>query len=298
MRQLLDLRHHRHTGKLLHHEHTSYRALAFIFAVAGLCMLGLNVVSHVAAANFGISAVVNVPVPSNPPIISSPVSNAATKNGSVLITGSCPLVTPQVVVSITVDDTPAGTGICDSNNDFSVPITIGAGTHTIKAGVVTVSGQLGPVSTPVTIISSSNTQNTLVLNTDQSFIYANSKNITWNGTISGDGQGADYVHIDWGDDSESNYTVKTGAQSFNHYYATLASHNILIDVSSASGNLASQQFADAAYTTYTAPTPPTQQGFLPSSTIIGLYGLYVTTVAVAGVIWLEAKHTRRQHATG
>jgi len=283
---------------MLHHEHTSYRALTVIFILSGFFIISLNVASRAAADQFGISAMVMAPIPTTPPIINSPQEAAIIKEDSLLVTGSCPLITPQVIVSVAVDGTQAGTAACDSNNDFSVPVSVDRGVHKITASTLTISGQEGPTSSPVTItVPALGTSSPITLTAAQPFIYVNSRTVTWSGSIQASNTTADHVHIDWGDGSVSDYTVQPGAESFTHQYATLASHNILLDVASANDNSTFEQFGAATFTSYTAPVAviTQQRPFFETSTIFGLYGLYITALSIMGIIWLEAKHNARQH---
>jgi hypothetical protein len=295
--QTLKLQHHRHTGKLLHHRHTSYRALAVVFVVAGVFILGLNVVNKAAADTFGISAIVNVPVPSSAPIITAPSASAQISSSSVLVVGSCPLITPQVVVDISIDGSEAGTGVCDSRNDFSVPVPISSGSHQIIATALTISGQKGPSGSPLSVNGTALPQSTITFSTDSPFIYAADKTVTWAGTIDGVNSTNEYVHIDWGDNNQSNYTVQAGAQTFSHYYSSLASHNVLLAVSNSSGQTYSRQFAEAGFTAATFPQPaaPTLP-YSNSRAIVGLYGLYLSALSVTVLVWLEAKHSAWAHA--
>jgi hypothetical protein len=297
MRHFLGLQHHRHTGKLLHHRHTSYRALVIVFLAAGLCITGLNVLNRAAAATFGVSAVVEAPIPSSAPIISTPTGDANTSSSSVLVAGSCPLITPQVVINITVDGNQAGTSTCDSRNDFSIPLTLTPGSHQIVAGTITISGQKGPSSTPLAITTTAAIAPVVTITSDNPFIYAAGSDITWTGSVTAYGQNTAYVHIDWGDNTQSNYSVQPGPQSFSHHYATLASHNILLSASNAAGNVGSIQIAEAGFTTATFPQPTAPVSFYSNTpTVAGLYGLYLTAVSATSIIWLEAKHAARQHA--
>lgn len=296
MRQLLHLQHHRHTGKLLHHEHTSYHALVLIFVVSGFFMFGLNMASRAAADEFGVSAMVNVPVPTSPPIISSPGVGAVVSTSSVLVTGTCPLITPQVVVSVRVNGQSAGTAACDDNNDFSVPVAVSNGDNQITAGALTISGQEGPVSSPVSISSrATSAPSTVSLSATRPFIYVSGKDVTWTGDITASNPGSEHVHIDWGDGSQSNYAVSPGAQSFTHDYASLVSHNVVLDVANTSNDSFSEQFAAASFTSYAVPVPTStrQPPFFETTTVIGLYGIYLTVLSVMGIIWLEAKHAAR-----
>ena len=300
MRQLLQLKHHRHTGKLLHHRHTSYRGIALVLAVAGLFMGGLGLANHAAADDFGVQATVLAPVPTTAPIIASPAANVTFDSANALIVGSCPLIVPQVVITIRVDGAPAGTSMCDGQNDFSVPLRFTAGSHQIVASSETITGQQGPSSSPVAITTTAAVSSpTVSIVSDSSFSYVGSNTTTWTGTIGAAGQGTAHVHVDWGDGSQSNYAVSLGRQSFTHQYRSLGSHNIMLTAVTPSGAVGSQQFAAAAYTTaapLVANVANTSSPFWGTRTMLGLDGLYLSVLAIAGIIWLEAKHVAREHA--
>ncbi len=255
-------------------------------------MAGLHFTAKAAAADFGVSAWVNIPVASTAPTIASPAANTVVASSSMLVTGTCPLVSPQVVVSVNVDGAADGTSACDTNNDFSVPVTVAGGSHQITAGSYAVDGAKGPVSPPVAIISQTTTQpGDVVIAPTQPFFFADGRQAVWTGTVGTNG--VQSVHLDWGDGSQNNYTVQAGTQRFSHTYKTVGSHNALIAVAGASGASGTLQFASAALTNYVAP-----QRFTPSlndsRTVVGLYGLYMTVICAAAVVWLEAKHTTRR----
>jgi len=296
LHQTLRLKHHRHTGKLLHHQHTSYRALAVVLTLAGIFMIGLHVSAKAAADEFGVSAWVNIPVASTAPTIAAPAADAVITGGSLLVTGTCPLVSPQVVVGVNIDGTPAGTGECDTNNDFSVPVTVAGGNHQIAVGSYAVDGQKGPISRPVAVTSRATTLPPgLAITPNQPFFFADGQQAVWTGTIGA--SGTQYVHLDWGDGSQNNYTVQAGVQRFSHTYKTAGSHNVLLSAADTSGASGTMQFTSAAITNYTPPQKVTAS-LSDSREMVGLYGLYITVVCVAAVIWLEASHNARHTSVG
>jgi hypothetical protein len=302
MHQLLKLQHHRHTGKLLHHQHTSYRSLTLLLVIAGCFMVTVNTASHAAAANLGVSAMVNPPLPTTPPVIATPVSGTTLSGSSTLIVGSCPAITPQVIVRIRVDGNPVGTGACDSNNDFTVPVYLDAGSHQITAETLTISGQQGPGSSPIQVqTNAASTMSAATISAVEPFIYLGAdRTATWAGQIATTAGGALHIHLDWGDGSQSNLTVDSGQQSFSHQYTTLASRNIWLAVANSSGTAVSEQFAVAAYTSLPAVSATlasrAQATPFDTPTVAGLYGLYLTAVSVTAVVWLEAVHAARTHA--
>ncbi len=298
----LKLQHHQHTGKLLHHKHTSYRALAVIFALTGLAMTAVTVAGRVAADSLvAVQATVPPPIPATSAIITQPVDGAHLTNNSLLIVGSCPIVTPQVVVQVLVDNTSVGSAACDSNNDFSVPTTLSLGSHLIVAKTFTIAGRGGPASGPVRITTPSSTVSKaspviVTANAPLSYLGAD-KTSTWAGTISG-GTPPYHIRIDWSDGKQVTVTNSGGPQSFEHNYFTLASYNPLITVADSAGHATSQQFAVGAYMVAAPKINPasyTTTAVTPK-TLLGLYGMLITAISVSGIIWLEAKHAARHEA--
>jgi len=297
----LKLQHHQHTGKVLHHRHTSYRGLAVVFAFAGLAMVAVTVAGRVAADSLvSVQAMVAPPVPTAAAIITQPADGAKLTKSSLLVLGSCPIVSPQVVVQIVVDDSSVGSAVCDSNNDFSLPITLSGGAHTLVTKTYTIISRPGPIGTPVHITAPTSTASktspspvALYTSTPLSYL-GDDRAASWTGTVSG-GTPPYHIHIDWDDGKQDNITSNSGNQSFGHAYIRLASYNALITVADSAGHATSQQFAVGAYTLAAAKTSLTayRTSVVTPATLFGLYGMFLTAVSVSGIVWVEAKHTAR-----
>lgn len=310
----LHLQHHRHTGKKLHHQHTSYRGLAIVFVAAGAMMLTITALGHATADSFSVGATVRAPIPSSPAIIDFPAEGDAVTSDSQVVTGSCPIITPQVVIAITLDNVTAGSAICDSANDFSLPLRLAPGAHTISAQALTITGDPGPTSSPVhvtykatalstssTITSQPNgitaTSNPLVIAPQGPLLWlGDDKSVSWSGSISG-GTPPYRVLVDWGDGSRQTLTQNGPDASFDHVYTTLQPYNMSLSVTDAAHVALHEQFAVASYATSAtslaalgSTTTNPQAPFADTKSMLGLYGLYVTALAVFGIVWLEAKH--------
>ena len=316
LHQKLHLQHHRHTGKLLHHRHTSYRGLAVVFVLAGGLMLGVSALSHAAADSLlSIYGTAPVAIPAAPAVVTEPADGSSVNLPYVLVAGSCPLVSPQVVVAVDIDGDRAGSAACDSNNDFSVPVTLSAGSHSLVARIYTITGETGPASNPVRITyqvpaalavtqpDGSSATDALKLSADAPFLYLGaSRTVTWTGTLAGS-TGSHHILIDWGDNTQDEHTVQPGALHLTHHYGTVRSYNLAIFVGDTSGTTVRAQYAVAAYTLAPIGTGTTGGGSAATaafgtklgdtSTIFGLYGLFLSVVAVCAIIWLEAKHHAR-----
>ena len=310
--QKLHLQHHRHTGKVLRHKHTSYRGLAVVLVFTAAVMTGLSLMARVTADSLVVYARNPAPIPTTAAVITSPADGATITQATLNVSGTCPAMTPAVIVAITDNGTLAGSVPCDSSGSFSVPITVTPGQHTLIARTYTITGDNGPDSAPVTITyippvppptsithPTAGAQTTqagqavapLTLTIDEPFIvFGPAKDAIWLGTISG-GKTPYHVVIKWGDGSTKSYTVSSaGQKSFAHHYRAMQPHIIVFDVSDASGQNISRDYA--AVTPYVPPaaslfggTPRSPwSGSLP----LGLYGIYLVLLALFGYLWTRA----------
>jgi len=151
LHQKLHLQHHRHTGRLLHHKHTSYRSLAIVIGLAGLTIVGTSILARATADSLYVYARIAAPIPDDPAIITHPPDNTVTDKADLTLDGSCPVVTPQVVIASVDNGAETGSVPCDSSNNFSLRFTLQAGRNTLVARSYTITGDTGPDSAPVTV---------------------------------------------------------------------------------------------------------------------------------------------------
>ena len=296
----LKLQHHRHTGRRLHHKHTSYRALAVVLVLAGAVMIAITMVQRAAANSlFGVSAMVPGPVPATSAIITTPAADATLTSKSALIAGSCPISQPPLTVVLIMDGTAAGSAYCDSNNNFALPVTLSPGMHSLVAQTYNSTLGQGPDSTLMQITykqsGTSPAAATVALSAGEPFtILQADLSATWAGSITG-GTPPYKVLVDWGDGHVDSHTVAQADQQFTHRYAALQSYNARVAVTDAVGASAQQQYAATAYEAVLVPVATLTQPSGPGGPFVaGLYGLFLTVTCVSAIIWLEAKHAARQ----
>ena len=297
----LKLQHHRHTGKLLRHEHTSYRGLAVVLVLASVVVVAAAMVQRAAADTlFGVYATVQGPVPGTGAIITQPDAGSIA-SGDTLVAGSCPIISPQVTVVLLVDNTPAGSSMCDTANDFALPVNLTPGAHTLVAQSYTINLGQGPDSQPVNITAQDTgakpvQPNAPVLSPDMPFnVLGTDRSAEWSGSITG-GTAPYHVLIDWGDGTRNTYKLAAAdSPHYTHHYIRLASYNTRIAVQDATGSSVQQQFAAVAYTTFgaAAAASTTTNDDVNRPMVAGLYGLFLTVLSISCIIWLEAKHTAR-----
>lgn len=145
MHRKLQLHHHKHSGKLIHHRHTSYWALVLLLFVSGGSMMLLERAAN--ADDMVVTATVPAPIPVGKPSILLPTSGSTvTEAGPVTLSGSCPVITPAIIVAIYRGPDLLGSTQCDSTGAFSLSVALQNGLQTLVARVVTITGQYGEMS--------------------------------------------------------------------------------------------------------------------------------------------------------
>ncbi|HSX05820.1 MAG TPA: hypothetical protein VLF69_05095 [Candidatus Saccharimonadales bacterium] len=312
LHQKLHLQHHRHTGRLLHHKHTSFRGLAVVLVVAASCMIGITMLQRAAADSLTVTGTEPVPAPDAPAIITSPADGTTQTSSGTLVAGNCPVATPQAVIVVQVDSTAAGSAVCNSDNNFILPLTPSIGSHTIVAIATSITGAAGPDSQAVQLTYRPQTMllpavKVAQLTPEAPFItLGGDHQLSWFGELTGD-QTSYQLFVNWGDDTTAQLTIQPGSVHLEHHYTNQGSYNVGLVLRDSTGHATRQQFAAAAYTTFTPPATlaATQGGNLPSvqaSATIGLYGLFLTMLSVIALVWLHAdpfaytELTLRHHA--
>ncbi|MDB5177252.1 MAG: hypothetical protein JWN75_920 [Candidatus Saccharibacteria bacterium] len=252
----LKLRHHKHTGKLLAHKHTSYRVLFLLMLVP---IIAMALVEQAAgASDLRVSAKIPAPMPAGAPAITSPVDNATSNSSNLVVSGTCPIITPAVIIALYDGETLIGSGQCSVNGTFSLPVTLSFGKHVLVATVVTITDDVGASSSPVTVTYPEPAASTATVKPDGSLtspgqsvfgppvrIVASDIYVTmqsdghavWHGSFA-DGKMPYTVRIDWGDGEVNTYTtVDQAKQEYSHDYKTITTHKIIIQVTDANGGV-------------------------------------------------------------
>lgn len=151
----LKLSHHRHSGRLRPHEHTSYLPLAFLVLVVGvaLALYTLKASADTPYTTPGTGSVsLTGTVPSAPPkdgaTITSPNDGQHFTSSPITVSGTCP---DNDLVEIYKNDIFAGSTPCTSGGTFSIDIDPLFGQNALTAQVYDVLNQAGPVSNTVNI---------------------------------------------------------------------------------------------------------------------------------------------------
>ncbi|TAH35730.1 Ig-like domain repeat protein [Candidatus Saccharibacteria bacterium] len=230
--------HHKHTGTLLHHRHTSYPVLfALALIVGGLIFMTDRVAR---ADDLLVTATVPAPIPMGAPAFTAPADNTTTQKPSVEFAGTCPVITPAVIIALYEGTTLLGSGMCQNDGTFAVTVSFTPGTHVIIATVVTITGDYGASSSPLHVTytppatpPASTTTGTSpdgatphngtiapldIISEKPNIAFKNDLVAEWRGRFAG-GVPPYTVTIKWGDGSSDTYHVSSNElQVFTHRY--------------------------------------------------------------------------------
>lgn len=143
------LSHHKHSGRLLAHHHTSYASLTFLLLIATGVAIGAAYVSQAdSSAQTQVTLTVLGPPPTQAATISQPPDGQIETSPTVTVQGTCP---QNVFVEIWRNGVFAGSSACDSSGLYSVLISLTSGTNQLMARVVDALGQYGPDSSISTV---------------------------------------------------------------------------------------------------------------------------------------------------
>lgn len=219
------------------------------------------------ASDLTITATVPAPIPGGAPTITQPLTNSTINASSVVVSGTCPVIIPAVVITIYDGTEIAGSNQCNVSGLYSVPISLSYGTHTLVATVVTITNQTGESSLPVTItrpapptpvvpptnpvvsnVSPSATPSATpgstaapaaqllrITTTDKYMILDPDGRVTWHGVFSG-GTAPYTVRVNWGDGQiEENIVLDQTEQVFSHTYKQKETYDVSIQAFDATG---------------------------------------------------------------
>lgn len=143
-----------HTGKLVHHRHTSYSALLGVLLITFTPLFIMSKEVAVAAPTdpvtmeYSTYAVVPGPIPTTPPVINSPgQGTVVTSNDPVTVSGTCP---NDMLIKVFKNDVFAGSVFC-TNGRFSVEIDLFPAANALIARAYNANNNAGPDSAVVTV---------------------------------------------------------------------------------------------------------------------------------------------------
>lgn len=300
--------HHSHTGRLRPHEHTSYLALSFLLAVAGLVLAVYSFSANAAtpytgpeSGSIGLTGRVPAAPPKTAATITSPTNGQHFTTAPITVKGTCP---SNTLVEIYKNNIFAGSISCDDNGTYSLEIDPLFGQNSLTAQVYDVLNQAGPVSNAVTIFydytlagaspaASLDLGAQLLLDTDAVFRGSFPKQ-TMNVPITVIGGTAPFaINVFWGDNKNQVMPVSSDT-TFNasHAYAKPGTYRITIQGTDSKGLSA---FLTVAAIINGQPAVPaaTTAAAVPTKKILLLWPIFAIAVTALVSFWIGEKREKK-----
>lgn len=303
----LALIHHRHSGKLRPHEHTSYAPLGLLLLIVGF-LLTVYTASAVSpgpqSGSIGMSGTVPGKAPSVAATIDSPRSGARFSTTPVTVSGTCPKLT---LVQLYKNDIFAGSIPCRDDGAYSLDIDLLIGQNKLVARVYDSLNQAGPDSNIVTVFYDAVAPQSgpltsldfggaqMLLNTDAVFRGTFPKQ-TLSVPIDILGGTPPYaINVQWGDTTNKIVPRKNNLGfTVEHEYSKQGTYQISIQGSDANGRVAFLTVAaivngqPAIAATESGPTVSTSV----MNRLLMLWPLYTSIVAIALSFWLGERREK------
>jgi len=153
MYRVLNISHHRHTGRRLPRQHTSYASLAFMLMLTGILLAGTSVSSFAAstppaAGSVGLSGKMPATAPKTAPTITSPVSGLTVSSTPITVSGIC---ATDTIVEVFKNDIFAGASNCGADKTFAILTDLLFGSNNLIARAYDALDQASPDSNAVSV---------------------------------------------------------------------------------------------------------------------------------------------------
>ena len=305
--KVLRLHHHKHTGKVIAHKHTSYRVL-FLLMLLPVMMLTLVDRLNVAASDLFVNAKVMAGLPAGVPMITSPQDGDTMLNANITASGSCPTYNPAPIVTLYNNGNFAGSTPCTPEGTFSIPILLSYGTNALIPKLISITDEVGDPGPTVTVTLPSSISHPAtggaglpglegvnaiglplrIVPIDMFALVVADGSVSWRGSIVG-GSAPYTIHMDWGDGTNS--TTKIGDSSeqiFTHRYDKVGMYDITIVVTDNDGSTVSMHIAGITRFVQTgvAGLDTNLQQLPPPIAFIQKYVVQIYIVTLSSLIFL------------
>jgi hypothetical protein len=307
----LKISHHRHSGRLQAHEHTSYIPLAFLVFIVGCVLAGFSVSSMVAgdpppqSGSIGLSGT----MPSVPPKVAATITTPSPQqhfnSSPITVSGNCPVGT---LIEIYKNDIFAGSTPCDSSGSYSLQIDLLYGQNSLTAQVYDVLNQAGPASSPIIVFydaSPPSAASATLLNFTGTQLLLNTTAV-YRGTFPGQvlnvptsivgGIAPFAVNVEWGDSNNTVIPVSDNS-TFNasHDYQRPGTYEIRLQATDSQRQVAFLTVAaivNGQPSVLTATnTANVSQSYL--NKLLVLWPLYAVAATLVISFWMGERHEKR-----
>jgi hypothetical protein len=320
MQKILKLQHHKHTGSLLEHQHTSFRGIALLLVVTAAA-LGVIQKQVSAADTIDVTGKISAVYPTVPAAITSPANNTVVYSNDVAVQGTCQYLPPASIVSISNNGTVVGSTSCTVTGTFTIAILLQPGSNVLVARTSNITDDYGPDSQSITIrydapiapeaqqtntstpqsgsqpggASSNGTGEPVrIIGRSAYIVFGPRKSAEWRGFIEG-GTAPFSVTVDWGDGTVETFkNIRSEDLRLTHKYTIMKSQYVQIMARDALGQttratyIAVTPFVPRIITTITTPSRKDQ-----TALIIAMASLAAVSLAVA-LAWYHLRFVQHQ----
>lgn len=146
IRQNRHLIHPRHTGRLVHHRHTSWVYMVLLLLMVGLLLAYSTF--PVLADQVTVTATANGPLPPEPAVITKPSDGAVVSQSPITVSGTCPA---PYFIKLYRNQLFSGSARCQDDGTFSIVTDLFPGENELRALIFNYADQEGPLSDPVIV---------------------------------------------------------------------------------------------------------------------------------------------------
>lgn len=301
-----------HTGKVRHHRHTSYGALAILLLLTVLPLVAMSRSVAIAASDpMTADNTVYAVVPGTTPTVAPTIGNIAqntvyTQDTPVTVTGTCP---DGTLVKVYKNDVFSGATLCQ-NGRFSVQIDLFLESNTLVVRAFTATNATGPESAPVVVRKELSGSGASVAK--QFFITSDiyykgvgvGDTLLWPLVIAG-GQAPYAVSISWGDGKTDLISRGTdGPFDIQHTYQKpgegyKGSYRVTISITDAAGNKSFIHLVSIVGGAQPSIAQSVKQGYQWSGTVRIAWQLISVSALLVLAFWLgERREMRILKGTG
>jgi hypothetical protein len=140
------LAHHKHTGKVLPREHTSWPFVTLLLLMLGVLLSQITFSAR--AEDVVVTAAADGPLPPSAAIITDPVDGQVFTAIPITVKGTCP---SPYLVKLYRDQLFSGSAQCFPDGTFQITTDLFVGENDLQARIYNYADQEGPASPPVTV---------------------------------------------------------------------------------------------------------------------------------------------------
>lgn len=289
---------HKHTGRQVPHEHTSYAALGFVVLVVGVVMAAVS--PPVKAGPNDINVGANV-LTSAPTII-APNDGQHFAQPAVSVSGGC---VQDVVVEVFKNNVFAGSAVCSAAGTYSMQIDLFAGRNSLVARHYR-PGPVSPDSNSVAayydrpappassghaaISDQVSAPAQFLIQADEGYMGSvQGAEVSWPITLTG-GNTPYAVSIDWGEgESEVVNLPTSGTHTFKHTYQSAGRYKVIVKAQDSDGQSALLQLTAIVQTPVTTASTG-QSTKSPEGSLVFLWPLYAALAFILVSFWLGERY--------